>query len=139
MQDSDLARTNLTRVTFGGGAAETIMSPIVLVALLLAVALVFTLPRRKIVVPFLLFVFLTPMGQNFNLGGLHIFAQRILILCGCIRVLFLSAGSENSGFAGGLNTIDKVFLGWAACRAVTFCLFYRQGGALVSQFGFLWD
>jgi hypothetical protein len=131
--------SNLTKVTFGGGTTETVMSPVVLVAMLIAIALVFALPRRKILIPILLFVFLTPLGQNFNLGGLHLFAQRIVILCGCIRLLFLSSGSKDAGLAGGVNSIDKVFLAWAACRVLTFFLLYHSGGALVNQLGFVWD
>jgi hypothetical protein len=131
--------SNLTKVTFGGGSTETIMSPIVLVALVIAIVLVFTLPRRKVVAPVLIFIFLTPIGQNFNLGGLHVFAQRILILCGCIRVLFLTYGSKDFGPAGGSNAGDRLFFAWAACRALVFCIRNREFGALVNQLGFIWD
>jgi hypothetical protein len=125
-------------VTFGGGAAESTMSPVALVAMLVAIVLLFALPRKWVIVPFLLFIFLVPLGEQFNIGGLHFFAQRIVILCGCIRLLFKSS-STNRIFVGGFTGIDRVFLLWAFCRATAFVLCYHVGGAIVNQFGVLWD
>lgn len=121
-------------VTFGGGAAATFISPIVIIAMLLAIGLICTLPRKYSVIPFLLFVFLTPIGQQFTVGGLHFFAHRIIILFGCLRYF---RGSRS--LAGGLTRIDKLFLCWAVFRALAFMLLYRESGAVVNQLGFLWD
>ncbi len=113
-------------VTFGAGATESTMTPIALVAMVIAIVLILVLPRKWVIVPFLLFTFLVPLGAQFNIGGLHFFAHRIVILCGCLRFL-LKAASGQSRFAGGFTNIDKMFLLWAFCRATAFVLLYREG------------
>jgi hypothetical protein len=125
-------------VTFGGGAAESTMSPIGLAALVLAMVLVFVLPRKWVIVPLLLFAFLVPLGEQFNVGGLHFFAHRIVILCGCVRLLVKSFSTDRI-FAGGFTGIDKIFLLWAFFRATAFVLLYHVGAAVVNQLGFFWD
>jgi hypothetical protein len=124
-------------VTFGGGAADSTITPIGLAALVIAIALVVALPRKWVIVPFLLFAFLVPTGEQFNIGGLHFFAHRILILCGCLRMF--KSSSVDRMLAGGFNRIDKIFLIWAFCRATAFVLLYHVGGAVANQLGFLWD
>ena len=114
------------------------MTPLGLALLVTAVALVFVVPRKWAIVPLLAFEFLTPIAQQLNVGGLHFFALRILILCGCVRFL-LPSSSTRSVFAGGFSGIDKVFLAWSLCRATAFMLLYHEGGAVAKQCGFLWD
>lgn len=126
-------------ITFGGGPTESTMSPIALAAMVVTVILIFALPRKKIIIPFLLFTFLVPLGEQFNIGGLHLFAQRIVILCGCLRFLPKLFSTRNSIFAGGFTWIDKLFLLWAFCRAAAFIILYQQGAAVANQLGFLWD
>jgi hypothetical protein len=125
-------------VTFGGGTSDSTITPIGLAALAIAIVLVFVLPRKWVVVPLLLFVFLVPLGEQFNVGGLHFIVHRIVILCGCLRVLVKSFSTDRI-FAGGFTGIDKVFLLWAFCRATAFVLLYHVGAAVVNQLGFLWD
>jgi hypothetical protein len=124
-------------VTFGGGLSEDRMTPIGLGALLLSSVLVLVLPRKWVIVPLLLAAFLVP-GQQFVIGGVHLFANRIVYLLGCLRFLF-NSGSAKSPLAGGFTSIDKIFLIWALCRATAFVLLYREGSAVVNQIGFLWD
>lgn len=124
-------------VTFGGGAAESTLTLVGLAALVIAAVLVIVLPRKWAVVPLLFFAFLVPLGEQLNIGGLHFFAHRILILCGCLRMLAKSSPTDR--FAGGFTGIDKIFLIWAFCRATAFVLLYHVGGAVVNQLGFLWD
>ena len=94
-------------VTFGGGAGDSTISSIGLVAMVVAMVLVLVLPRKWVIVPFLLFTFLVPLGEQFNVGGLHFLAQRLVVLCGCLRLLVKSF-SVKKVLAGGLNLIDKV-------------------------------
>jgi hypothetical protein len=124
-------------ITFGGGAADSTMTPIAFIAMALAAILLLTLPRKKAIVPFLLFMFLVPLGEQFNIAGIHLFAGRIVILCGCLRFLFRQP--LRKALAGGFTSIDKIFLAWALCRATAFVLLYHAGGALLNQIGFLWD
>ena len=127
----------MPNVTFGGGAAESTLTLVGLAALVIAAVLVIVLPRKWAVVPLLFFAFLVPLGEQLNIGGLHFFAHRILILCGCLRMLAKSSPTDR--FAGGFTGIDKIFLIWAFCRATAFVLLYHVGGAVVNQLGFLWD
>jgi hypothetical protein len=124
-------------VTFGAGSAVSIMTPIGLAVLLIASILILAVPRKWAIATFLLFTFSVPLGEQFNIAGLHLFALRIVVLCGCIRFLFKS--SMQNALAGGFTRIDKIFLAWALCRATAFMLLYHAGGAVVNQLGFLWD
>ena len=114
------------------------MSPLGLAAMVIAIVLILALRRKWVIVPFLFFAFLVPLGQQLTIGGFHLFAHRMVILCGCLRFL-LKRSSTQSLLAGGFTSIDKVFLVWALCRAAAFVLLYREGGAVVNQVGFLWD
>ena len=125
-------------VTFGGGPSESTINPLGLAAMVVAILLVFVLPRKWVIVPFLLFTFLVPLGEQFNIAGLHFFAHRIVVLCGCIRLLWKSSSADRI-LAGGFTSIDKIFLVWAFCRVTAFVLLYQVGPAVVNQFGFLWD
>ncbi len=124
-------------ITFGGGAAESTMTPIALGVMVISSLLILVLPRKWAIVPFLLFTFFVPLGEQFNIAGLHLFALRIVILCGCVRFLFKSP--MRNALAGGFTSIDKIFLIWAFCRMTAFLLLYHVGGAVVNQLGFLWD
>src|ERR1700722_9641924 len=95
---------------FGGGPTETVLSPIVLVAMLIAILLILALPRKYVIFPVLLFAFLTPLGQSVYAVGVHWLALRIIFLVGLLRVVVMSFRSKKPAFAGGFNTIDKAFL-----------------------------
>lgn len=126
-------------IMFGGGATETFMSPIVLAAMVITIALVCLLPRKWIIAPFLGFAFLTPLGEEFDVGGMHFFALRIVILVGCVSLFTFKRPSNDSALAGGFNTIDKLFFLLAIVQGAGLILIYRQGGAVVSTVGMLWD
>jgi hypothetical protein len=114
------------------------MLPTALAAMVIAGVLLFVLPRRWAIVPFLLFTFLVPIGGQFNIGGLHVFAHRIVVLCGCLRLLSKLSSTQNV-LVGGFTGIDKIFLAWALCRATAFMLLYHVGAAVANQLGFFWD
>ncbi len=81
-------------VTFGGGATESTMTPVALVLMVVAIVLVFILPRKWVIVLISFFTFLVPVGAQFNIGGLHFFAHRIVILCGFVRLLFRPSSAD---------------------------------------------
>jgi hypothetical protein len=123
---------------YGGGASATILHPIVLVAMLAAIILILILPRRFAVLPFLGIAFLTPIGQQLYLGGVHWFVLRIVILAGLIRVF---ARKEHSAQKSGLrmHSIEKPMVICILAQAVCVVLLFRDGGSLVNQIGFVWD
>ncbi len=124
---------------FGGGAGGTVLHPIVAVAMLLAIALIFLLPRRYVVVPLLFLAFLVPLGQVLVLGGIHVPVLRILVIFCCIRLIGMKLSSRLGPLVGGFNSIDKAFSLWAFFNAVIFVLQYMETGALINRVGFLVD
>jgi hypothetical protein len=126
---------------FGGGAAETAIHPLVALLLLVLVALIFILPRHKVIIPFLLGMFMIPVGQVVVLGGLHFTGLRILILAGLAR-MYASRNnptSEPARFPGGFNPMDQVLALWAVSSVITFGLLYMNVPAVINHLGDLID
>jgi hypothetical protein len=125
-------------VAFGGGAASSVLHPLVLGAVIVVAVLTFVLPRKYVIVPLLLGILLTPSGQNLYIGGLHFYIYRVLILVGWVRLL--SSKPSSGGFlTGGFTTLDKVFLVWAIYRASAVVIRFSQTGAAINQGAFLLD
>lgn len=124
---------------FGAGASGSSIHPFVLGLMLLSIVLIFFLPRKYVVVPFLLTIFLTPFGEQVYIGGVHLFVPRILILCGWLRIAWTKVSSNTEIATGGFTSIDKVFLLWAIFRATATYLEFLEFGAFVNQCAFLWD
>jgi hypothetical protein len=57
---------------YGGGINASIIHPAVLVAMILSIILILVLPRKFIVVPLLLMIFLAPWGQQIYVAGVHL-------------------------------------------------------------------
>jgi len=126
--------------TFGGGATDTIMHPVVLVALIAAIALVLWLPRKHVVVAFLLALFLLPAGQELYVFGVHLYVPRILIMIGLARLARENVGSRIPILPGGWNDLDKLFTCWAVLHVVVSTLYYwGNAAAFISKIAFLWD
>lgn len=126
---------------FGGGATETVLHPLVAVWMLIAILLMFILPRNKAIVPFLLAFFTIPLGQVVLVGGLHFPVLRILILAGLVRAAVGGRSSE-SRFAGGFNRIDTVAVLWTISAFVIISLqwmalqpFIKFVGDFLDSFG----
>jgi len=124
---------------FGGGANETILHPAVLVLMLLALVSFFVLPRKYVIVPVLVSMFLIPLGQQFLVAGVHLFVCRILILAAFIRALVSKEPKQKSNYAGGWNSVDTAFTCYVVISAAATMVLYPDVGALVNQIGFLWD
>lgn len=124
---------------FGGGTAETLLSPFVLVLLLIAIGLIMGVPRKYVIIPVMGIAFLVPEGQSVYAVGVHWLVLRIVVLVGLLRVAILKASWKGPIFAGGFNNIDRAFLVCAIAQAVGTSLQYMDSGALVNQFGVLID
>ena len=125
---------------FGGGASETILHPIVLVAMLIAMALILLLPRKYVIWPVISAAFLIPLGQEILINGLHFSVYRIIILTVALRMLASKFSSPEGIFGDRLGTLDVVFLLWALLRALAgVWVFSFNSGAMVYQAGFLLD
>ena len=124
---------------FGGGLSGTALHPAVTVMLIIAILLILLLPRKYVIVPFLLAIFLTPFGQQLYVGGVHLFVPRILILFAWVRIGLTSKSFQSGIASGGFSSVDKVFICWAIFRATATYLEFLQAGALINQCAFLWD
>jgi hypothetical protein len=124
---------------FGGGLQETLLHPIVLVAMVVSIFLILFLPRKYVIVPVLITSLLVPMVQQIVMGGLHLFVIRIIILSGCVRMLITKLSSQTELAAGGFNSVDKWFTLWAVFRALASIVLYASMPAVIGECGFLWD
>jgi hypothetical protein len=124
----------------GGGLAESMLHPLVLVALIVAALLILLLPKKYAVVSVLVMAFMVPIGQQLVISGFHVLVLRIVILVALIRAVSSMLFSQARGFVGGFNSLDKVFLLWTFFHVVAFLfLFSFQLAAVSNQFGFVWD
>ncbi len=104
--------------------------------MVLSVILVLTLPRRKIVVPFLLITFLTPLGQQIYIAGTHWLVLRIMILVGCVRVFHQKLTTGGRLVPNGLGAIDWAFTLWAFYAGLAPLLLFGETEAMPLQFAF---
>ncbi|HUY12649.1 MAG TPA: hypothetical protein VMX16_03325 [Terriglobia bacterium] len=121
---------------FGGGASGTILHPAVAVAMVISILLILTLPRRQVIVPFLLIAFLSPLGQQLYIGGMHWLVLRIVILAGCARLLLEKSKGAGKLFPNGLNGIDRAFVVWAFYRGLAPILLFHTSGVVPLQMAF---
>jgi hypothetical protein len=124
---------------FGGGLSETAATPQALLLLALAALLIFILPRKHVIAPVLLAIFLIPMGNVVVIAGVHIMPVRMIVVFGGARMAWGKFSSHEQIVSGGWNAIDTAFLCWALFRAMDFVLLWHQVPALINQFGFLWS
>lgn len=123
---------------FGGGAAESLLNPLVALWLLAAICVIWSRPRNCAIAPFLLAFFTIPVNQVLVIGGIHFTALRILILASLGRTMMPNVGKEKR-FAGGFNGIDKMVVLWSAWAVVALYLQFPQTQALINGFGVLVD
>ena len=123
----------------GGGATVTTLHPAVGIALLVSIVLIFALPRRAVIIPVLLSIFLIPMGQVIVWGGMHFPVSRIILIAACLRASVMFLESKSESLAGGFNSVDKAFIVWGCCYAVFFVLQWNEMQAVINRAGFVVD
>ena len=124
---------------FGGGAADTILHPIVAVTLVIAILLILMVERKKIIIPFLLAFFTIPVGQVVVLAGVHFTALRFLILAVIWRRSFARKATSGPKFACGFNALDRIVVIWALLTLVMFYFQYFETQVLVKGLGDMVD
>ncbi len=121
----------------GGGAAESVITPIAAVLLMLAVALILLLPRRYVLLPLLLGVFLVPTGNVLVLAGFHMMPVRLLATTGWLRLAFTKTAPGKGRFAGGCSKVDRALLGCYIAIAIAVLLQWMDMAAVANQLGAL--
>jgi hypothetical protein len=124
---------------FGGGASETLLDPVVAIAMIIAIILVLTLPKKYVIVPLFVMLFLVPLGEQMVVGGVHLYVFRIVILFGLFRMLLTKLAAGNTLFAGGFNSVDRAFLWCTVCQVLAVIVLFLSTEALINQLGFLLD
>jgi hypothetical protein len=124
---------------FGGGATATLLHPLVLVAMLIVILLLFIRPRKYAIVPFLLLIFLTPRPQQLVVGEAHLLVVRIIVLFGFLRIGWLKFSAKTNPLVIRWTSIDTAFTLWAITRSLAFMLLYQEQAAVFNQIGFLSD
>jgi hypothetical protein len=126
--------------TFGGGASGTLLHPLVLVVMLLAMVAILFAPRKWTPVAFLLVVFLGSIGQQIYVGGFHFYVARILVITAVIRIVISAFVIPGPVLAGGTNLVDRLFILWVICRCGANVLLNDAAtGAITYQVGWMID
>jgi hypothetical protein len=120
---------------FGGGAAATLLHPLVAVGVLIAIVLILTLPRKKGIVPFLFAVLMIPWGQVLVISGVHFTMMRILILAGLARAAWSKASSSESWFVTGFSRIDQAMALWIVFGFIVITIQWMNPQMLIAQLG----
>lgn len=120
---------------FGGGISASVFSPAVAIVLIVVGILMWVLPQKKVIIPFLLAFVLIPYDQILVVGGLHFPSLRIVILFGIVRILFIKGRGDWKIFSGGMNAIDKALILLEIVTAVDGLLLFRTGQALTYELG----
>jgi hypothetical protein len=121
---------------FGGGG-ETQVHPIIVVAMLVAVALILFVPRKRVIVPFLAAALLIPMDQVLVLGPFHFPMLRLLIALCWVPMLLRNTPGERI-FSGGFNGLDKAVILWTSFTAIATVALWQDTAALNNQAGLLY-
>jgi hypothetical protein len=125
---------------FGGGASSTLLHPLMLAAMIIALAMIFFAPRKYLSFPFLLVIFLGSIGQQIYVGGLHFYVLRVLVMAGVLRLVVAKFSSKNGLFAGGFDWIDRIFVIWGCFRCLAGILLNdAAAGAINYQVSLLID
>jgi len=111
------------------------LTPVMALAMLIVIGLIFTRPRNQVIVPFLLGCFTIPIQQVVVLGGLHFTVLRILIIAALIRRAMAGGGK----FPGGLNGVDRAVILWAISLETIVSLQWMEMQSLIHNLGDLLD
>ena len=120
---------------FGGGAADTLLNPLVAVAMVIAIVLIFTLPRNRVITPFLLACFTIPLQQVVVLGGIHFTVLRILIIAALIRRAISKKTPLEGKFPGGFNGIDRMVILWVIWVELMSALQFMETQVFIHNLG----
>ncbi len=118
---------------FGGGAQDTFLTPLAAVILLVCAVLIYCLPRRSMIVPFLVAGVLLPSSITLVVSGFHFPVVRLLLAIAWFRVAV-----RRDVRAPRMSGLDKAILFWALCNAIFFSLLWASAGAVANKIGFLW-
>jgi hypothetical protein len=119
---------------FGAGG-ESSVHPAVIAATIVAVLLMFALPRKHVLAPLLFLTLLTPPGQRIMVGTLHFQIFRILVIFAWMRLLALRYGSEGPSSRIKINSVDKAVIFYSISCIVCYTLLWQDSAAFFDEVG----
>ncbi len=120
---------------FGGGAASTVLHPLIAAEMAIAIILILCLRRRSVIAPFLWMLFTVPLGQVVVMGGVHFTVFRIIILVGLARWVASSRAQSGGRLVDGFNSIDWLVTLWAISGTVINTVQFMETQALIKNLG----
>jgi hypothetical protein len=124
----------LTEKYYFGGGGDTLIPPIAMAVLILAIILIMILPRKCAFIPFLLAGLLVPINVTIIIIDLHFNSNRLLLLAGLIR---LSVRREL--YPDKMNSLDKVIVYGVLVQSIAYIFVWGQVGAIINRAGFLFS
>ena len=122
---------------FGAGG-QTDIHPAALLILVLAVLLLWILPRRYAFIPLLVAAVFIPAQQVVIVAGLHLTLTRTLIGCAWMRLLWMRFVQRGPAMPRW-QTLDSLMVAYYVAGCVTFPLLWGESGALVNRLGLLYN
>lgn len=122
---------------FGGGSDTTTLAVGTAIFVTIAVVMMFFVPKKYAVLPYLYVSLFIPYSQVLVVGGLHFNVYRILLPFVWVRALTGRRDDITEKFK--LNGIDKAVLLWAFADTVCASIQWATWGAVVNRFGFLYN
>lgn len=96
--------------------------------------LVFTMPRGKAAIPFLLGAIYMTDGQQIELGPFNFTIMRLLVVIGVVRIF-----SKGERLPGGVNLLDKLMVAWTVWGVASSVFHEPFDKAIVSHLGFVYN
>ena len=122
---------------FGGGGDTTTLAVGTAIFVVITILLMFLLPKKQAIIPYIFVSLFIPYSQVVMVGGLHFNVYRILLPFVWIRAFTGRRDDVTEKFK--LSGIDKVVLLWAFADALCASLQWATWGAVVNRFGFLYN
>jgi hypothetical protein len=125
-------------VAYGAGG-QTNLDPVILVAMLLAIALILLLPRKYVLIPLLILSLPIPLAQMLMVGPFHFQLLRILILFVWIRLVWQRYVKEGIASKIRLNAADMCVIWYAVVYVLAFTLLWGEQQAFLDSIGKLYN
>lgn len=117
-------------------AQQSYVHPAIAIAMLVAIGLMFALPKRKLIATFIFSGILIPMDQILVLGPLHFPMIRILVLFAWIRIYMAAKASGTPILPNKFNVLDKLVLFYAAFDALDYIILWGfSAQAIINRLG----
>ena len=104
-----------------------------LIALFLSI-LVFLLPKKYLLLPYIVAACFVPTDQTILIANMHFTAVRILIAVGVLRMFF-----RGEIISIKWNGFDMLFLGWMIYRSIIYMVMNGNMQAVINRSGMFYD